>query len=60
MHFLDEMLDHFLGDVEIGDNAIAHRPDRFDIARRLAQHQFGFRPDRLDVFASLLDLVRNH
>ena len=38
----DEIFDHLLGDVDIGDDAIAQRPDAFDVARRLAHHHLGF------------------
>ena len=43
-HFLYEMLDHFLGDVEVGDDALAHRPDRLDRARGAAEHELGVLP----------------
>ena len=45
MHFADEMLDHFFGDFEIGDDAVAQRADGLDIAGRAAQHQLGLVAD---------------
>ena len=47
----DEMLDHVLGDVDVGDHAIAKRADRLDRAGGLAHHQLGVvahRDDALD------------
>ena len=41
MHLADEVLDHLLGDFEIGDDAVAHRTDGFDVAGRAAQHHLG-------------------
>ena len=46
VHLADEVLDHLLGDVEIGDHTLAHRADRLDGARRAAQHQLGLLADR--------------
>ena len=36
------MLDHILRDLEIGDHAVAQRPDGFDIAGRATEHLLGF------------------
>ena len=41
MHLADEVLDHLLRDFEIGDDAVAHRADRLDVAGRAAQHHLG-------------------
>ncbi|MNC85270.1 hypothetical protein D3C83_08610 [compost metagenome] len=38
MHLLDEMLEHLLGDGEIGDHAVFHRTDGRDVAGCAAQH----------------------
>ena len=51
------MLDHFLGDVEIGDHAVAHRADRLDRAGRPAQHQLGVLADGQNLLAPVLDTV---
>ena len=50
VHFLDEVLQHLLGDGEVGDHAVLHRADRDDVARRLAEHHLRFLADRLDRF----------
>ena len=42
VHFLDEVLQHLLGDGEVGDHAVLHRADRDDVAGRLAEHHLGF------------------
>ena len=43
VHLLDEVAQHPLGDVEVGDDAVLEWPDRADRPRRPAQH-----PLRLD------------
>ena len=48
MDHLDELLEHLLGDREVGDDAVLHRPDGFDVAGHLAEHRLGFGADRLD------------
>src|SRR6266567_1823219 len=45
VNLADEMLDHFLRDLEIGDDTVAQRPDRLDAAWRAAQHQLGLLTD---------------
>ena len=49
MHLADEVLDHLLGDFEVGDDAVAQRPDGGDVAGRAAEHQLGFLADREDL-----------
>jgi hypothetical protein len=41
----DEVLDHLLGHVEVGDDAFAHGPDRLDGAGGAAEHQLGVLTD---------------
>ena len=48
MRLVDEMLDHLLGDLEVGDHPVAHRPDRAHVVGRLAHHQLGVVADRAD------------
>jgi hypothetical protein len=48
VHHLDELLDHLLGDHEVGDDAVLHRADRLDVAGHLAQHGLGLAADGLD------------
>ncbi len=38
VRLLDEVVQHLLGDLEVGDNAVLHRLDGDDVARRTAQH----------------------
>ena len=38
VHLLDEVAQHLLGDVEVGDHTVLEGPDRLDRARRAAQH----------------------
>ena len=48
MHHLDELLEHLLGDGEVGDHAVLHRADRLDVTGHLAQHGLGFFANGLD------------
>ena len=56
MHLADEMLEHFLGVGEIGDDAVFHRAYHRQVARGAAQHLLGVGADRghqgADVFAA--------
>ena len=49
MHLVDEVLDHLLGDIDVGDDAVAKRADGFDLVGRLAHHQLGVVADGLDL-----------
>jgi hypothetical protein len=51
VHHLDELLEHLLGDGEVGDHAVLHGANGFDIARHFAQHGLGFVTNRLNAFA---------
>ncbi len=53
MDHLDELLEHLLGDGEVGDHAVLHGADGFDIARHLAQHGLGFVAHGLDGLLAL-------
>ena len=50
------MLDHFLGDVEIGDHAVTQRTNCEDAAGRPAKHHLGLVADRQNLFLAF-DLV---
>ena len=50
MHFLYELLEHLLGNREVRDYPVLHRPDRSDVARRTPQHLLCFETDFLDRF----------
>src|SRR5689334_14617825 len=43
------MLDHLLGDFEVGDHAAAKRTNGFDVLGRLAHHEFGIVADCSDL-----------
>jgi hypothetical protein len=47
-HLLDEVLEHVLGDAEVGDHAVLERTDGGDVAGRAAEHALGVVADRLD------------
>ncbi len=59
MRFADEMLQHLLGDREIGDDAVFQGPDRRDVARRASQHVLGFGADGLDDAAATTGIFAN-
>src|SRR5690606_31984608 len=42
MHLVDEVLEHFFADAEVGDHPILHRADGIDVARRTTEHALGF------------------
>ena len=55
VHLLDEVAQHLLGDVEVGDDAVLERPDRGDRARRAPEHALRLDPDRVHVAGALID-----
>ena len=42
VRLLDEVVQHLLGDFEVGDHAVLHGLDGHDVARRAPQHLLGF------------------
>ena len=46
VHRLDEVAQHPLGDIEVGDDTVLQRPDRHDVPRRPADHPFRLAADR--------------
>ena len=58
VHLLDEVAEHLLGDVEVGDHAVLQRPDRADRAGRAAEHALRLEPDRVHLAGALVD--RDH
>ncbi len=46
VHLVDEVLQHLLGDREVGDDAFLQRADGGDVVRRAAEHLLGFFADR--------------
>jgi hypothetical protein len=59
VHLLDEVLQHLLGDGEIGDHAVLQRPDGGDVARRAAEHVLRLGADGLDSLAAARRLLAN-
>ncbi len=53
--FLDEVGQHLLGDLEVGDDAVLHRLDGHDVARRAPEHLLRVLADRLDAAVDLVD-----
>lgn len=45
MDLLDEIAEHFLGDVEVGDDAVFHGADSNNAARGAAEHLLGLLAD---------------
>src|SRR5690606_25098380 len=52
---LDEVGQHLLGDLEVGDDAVLHRLDRHEVARCATEHVLRVLPDGLDPPAHLVD-----
>jgi hypothetical protein len=52
---LDEVLEHLLRDLEVGDDAVLHGPDRLDVPWGLAEHLLGLGPHRLDPVGDAVD-----
>ena len=55
MRFLDEVVQHFLGDFEVSDHAVLHGLDGDDVAGRAAKHFFRLFADRFDLGGVLVD-----
>jgi hypothetical protein len=55
VRLLDEVGQHLLGDLEVGDDAVLHRLDRHDVAGRAPEHLLGVLADRLDAAVHLVD-----
>ena len=45
MHLRDEVLQHLLADLEVGDDAVLERPDGLDVRGRAPDHPLGFGAD---------------
>ena len=58
VHPLDEVAQHLLGDVEVGDHAVLERPDRLDRPRGPAEHPLRVDADRVDLTGRRVD--RDH
>jgi len=61
MDSLNEVPQHRLGHLKIGNHAVAHGPDRHDIAWRAPQHVLGFGAHRQNtVPCSVVGPYRHH
>ena len=49
VHLPDEVREHLLGGVEVGDHPVPHRPHRRDVGGRPAEHLVGLRSHGLDL-----------
>ena len=58
VHFLDEVAQHLLRDVEVGDHAVLERPDRRDRPGGAAEHALGLDADGVYLARALVD--RDH
>ena len=55
VHLLDEVAEHLLGHVEVGDHAVLQRADRADRPRRAAEHPLRLEADRVHLAGALVD-----
>ena len=55
VHLLDEVAEHLLGDVEVGDDAVLQRADRGDRSRRAPEHALRLDADRVHLARALVD-----
>src|SRR5216684_656209 len=55
VHLLDEMAEHLLGHVEVGDHAVLERADRADRPRRAAEHALRLEADGVHLTRALVD-----
>ena len=55
VHLLDEVAEHLLGHVEVGDHAVLQRTDRLDRPRRAAEHPLRLDADGVHLARALVD-----
>ena len=55
VRLLNKVIQHALGDLEIGDDAVFHGFDGYDVAGRAAKHFLGFFADRFNFTGVLVD-----
>jgi hypothetical protein len=55
MHLRNEVVEHLLRDVEVGDHTVLQRADGDDVARRASEHGLGLVPHRQDRVVGLVD-----
>ena len=60
MHLANEMLDHFLGDFDVGNDAVAQGADGLDAVGGFAHHHLGVIAHGLYGFIAVDGLDRHH
>ena len=55
MRFLNEVVEHLLGNFKIRDNTVLHRLNCYDVAGRPSEHLFGILTDGFDPPCCLID-----
>src|ERR687890_160658 len=55
VHLLDEVAEHLLRHVEVGDDAVLQRADGLDRARRAAEHPLGLDAHGMDLAGARVD-----
>ena len=55
VRLLNEVIQHVLGDFEVGDDAVLHGLDGDDVAGRAAEHLLGFFADGFDFAVGFVD-----
>jgi hypothetical protein len=58
VHAVDEVAQHLLADLEVGDHAVLQRPDGLDVRRRASDHPLGLCPHGQR--ATVLDVDGDH
>jgi hypothetical protein len=53
VHHANELLEHLLGDGEVGNHTVFHGSNGFDVAGYFAQHRLGFVANSLQNFLAL-------
>jgi len=53
--FLDEIAEHCLGDIKVGNDAIFHWANGFDVGRGTGEHRLGFAAHGEHVLGAGLD-----
>src|SRR5690606_9564564 len=60
MHFTDKVLEHFFGDLEVGNNTVFQWTNRSNISGRTAQHSFRFSTYCFDDFMAIVMTDGHH
>jgi len=55
VHFMDKVVEHFLGDIKVRDHTVTQRADGDDVPRGPPDHLFRLGADRQGTLASLVD-----